>query len=200
MIGYIRGVLVRKNTDSIVLDVGGVGYEINVPASTLARLPGLNEEVKINTYLHFADDSLTLYGFESPAEKELFEVLLSVAGVGPKTALAVVGGIGVGDFIRAVQMGDPNALADIHGIGRKMAEKIVLEMRDRIKRLRFAVAEEISERKIEKRLFEESVEALLALGYRHYEARQAVNRSIEEMGPEAKVEEIVREALRGLAR
>lgn len=132
MIGRLRGVLVSKQPPWLLVEVGGVGYELEAPMSTIYDLPGLGKEVILLTHYAQKEDSVSLYGFLTDAERALFRNLQKVSGIGAKIALAVLSGVSTGDFARLVHAGDVVALTKIPGIGKKTAERIVVELRDRV--------------------------------------------------------------------
>jgi Holliday junction DNA helicase RuvA len=132
MIGFIRGVLAQKEPPHLLVDVNGVGYELEVPMSTVFRLPEIGTEVNLRTHLHVREDQQTLFGFGTEAERRLFRDLIRVSGVGAKLALTILSGISVEGFILCVQTEDKAALVRLPGIGRKTAERLILDMRDRV--------------------------------------------------------------------
>ncbi|HEX5961835.1 MAG TPA: Holliday junction branch migration protein RuvA [Rhodanobacteraceae bacterium] len=132
MIGRLRGMLVSKRPPWIVLDVHGVGYELEVPMSTLYDLPEVGGEVTLLTHYAHKEDTVALYGFLSAAERELFRDVQRVSGIGARIALAILSGVSTGEFARLVQAGDVAALTKVPGIGKKTAERIVVELRDRV--------------------------------------------------------------------
>lgn len=132
MIGRLRGILVSKQPPWLLVEVGGVGYELEAPMSTVYDLPGLGKEVTLLTHYAQKEDSVSLYGFLTDAERALFRNLQKVSGIGAKIALAVLSGVSTNDFARLVQAGDVVALTKIPGIGKKTAERIVVELRDRV--------------------------------------------------------------------
>jgi Holliday junction DNA helicase RuvA len=132
MYDFFTGRVASKSPTSVVLDVGGVGYRLEIPVSTYERLQDAGERpVRVFAYLHVRDDALKLYGFASEAERRLFEALLSVKGIGPVIALHVLSGSGVADTVRAIKDGDTRALHGLKGVGKKTAERIVLELKDK---------------------------------------------------------------------
>ena len=133
MIGFIRGILRDKDYDNITVECGGVGFNMMVTNSCMANLPGLDEEVKIYTYLHVREDELSLYGFESPEEKKLFLQLISVSGVGSKTAIGILSAERMSAIINSIINEDTSVIANCKGIGKKTAERIIVELKDKIK-------------------------------------------------------------------
>ena len=132
MIGRLRGILISRQPPSLLIEIGGIGYEVEAPMSTIYDLPGLGKEVILLTHHAVKEDSVTLYGFLHEAERTLFRNLLKVSGIGAKIALAVLSGVSTEHFARLVQAGDVVALTKIPGIGKKTAERIVVELRDRL--------------------------------------------------------------------
>ena len=133
MIGFIKGILREKDYDNITVECGGVGFNIMVTNSCMANLPGLDEEVKIYTYLHVREDEMSLYGFESPEEKKLFLQLITVSGVGSKTAIGILSAERMSAIINSIINEDTSVIANCKGIGKKTAERIILELKDKIK-------------------------------------------------------------------
>ena len=194
MIGHLRGRLVRKAPPALIVDVNGVGYELEAPMSTFYRLPELGAEVELHTHLLVREDAHLLYGFATEDERRLFRDLLRVTGIGPKIGLALLSGIDVDTFMRCVEAQDTDALTRIPGIGRKTAERLLVEMRDRIRALgQMPSASPRSDGGARA----EAYAALVALGYRPVE----VNRLLQSVDQEgAGTEELIRRALQAAAR
>jgi len=133
MLGFIKGILRDKDYDNITVECGGVGFNIMVTNSCMANLPGLDEEVKIYTYLHVREDEMSLYGFESPEEKKLFMQLITVSGVGSKTAIGILSAERMSAIINSIINEDTSVIANCKGIGKKTAERIIVELKDKIK-------------------------------------------------------------------
>ena len=133
MLGFVKGILRDKDYDNITVECGGVGFNIMVTNSCMANLPGLDEEVKIYTYLHVREDEMSLYGFESPEEKKLFLQLITVSGVGSKTAIGILSAERMSAIINSIINEDTSVIANCKGIGKKTAERIILELKDKIK-------------------------------------------------------------------
>ena len=132
MIALLRGVLLEKHPNQAIVDVGGVGYDVSIPVSTYSHLPEAGGEVRLRIHTHVREDALTLYGFLSQDEKALFEKLISVTGIGPKMAMAVLSGIPAVDLIANIRRGEVDRLVRIPGVGKKTAERMVLELRDKM--------------------------------------------------------------------
>lgn len=197
MIGRLRGELLELGGSLAVVDAGGVGYEVQVPESLALAMPPLGDRVDLFVRQIFREDGVTLYGFADAAERRLFDLLLGVKGCGPRIAMALLGQVGGDAIVRAVAMQDSRSLARANGVGPKLAERIILETKDKI-------AEEALVRKIEASspgrkppAGDEVVEALLALGYRRNEAETAAREVFDQA---ASVEERVLLALRSLSR
>jgi len=188
MISRLRGAPAGRTVDGLVLDVGGVGYLIAATPSALRRADGV-PEVTLETYLHVREDALQLYGFADAAERALFVHLLGVGGIGPKVALAVVSSAPPADLQRAIALGDTARFQAIPGIGKKTAERIVLELKDSIADTIDPVVEVGAPRELVAR------DALVELGYSVVEAERALAR----VDPDLPAEERVREALRSAA-
>jgi Holliday junction DNA helicase RuvA len=132
MIGWLRGILLEKHPNQAIVDVGGVGYDVSIPVSTYSHLPEAGAEVRLRIHTHVREDALSLYGFLSQDEKALFEKLISVTGIGPKMAMAVLSGIPTVDLIANIRRGEVDKLVRIPGVGKKTAERMVLELRDKM--------------------------------------------------------------------
>ncbi len=179
MIGRLRGELVMKNPPQLMLDVGGVGYELEAPMSTFYALPEVGEMATLFTHLQVREDAHVLFGFISETERQLFRLLLKVTGIGAKIALAVLSGMESGMFWRCIQEGDTAALIRLPGIGRKTAERLIVEMRDRGDAVAFKTTP--ADAHIESDISivnpaDDAVHALIALGYKPQEASRMVNR------------------------
>ena len=195
MIGQLRGSLADKRPNQVLVDVGGVGYLVHVPLSTYAALGELHTEVTLLIHMHVREDALALYGFLSSREKHLFEMLLSASGVGPSLALKILSGMSVEELIPAIRTGDLARLTRIPGVGRKTAERMVVELKDRLE----AVTIE-QERPAASPAGTEAdvVSALVNLGYEGRAAEKAVEEAKREAGT-ANFEKLLRAALQGLS-
>ncbi|MCE5231865.1 MAG: Holliday junction branch migration protein RuvA [Mizugakiibacter sp.] len=193
MIGRLQGRLVGKQPPWIVIDVNGVGYELEVPMSTLYDLPELGREVTLLTHYAVKEDTVALYGFLRDAERALFRSLQKVSGIGAKIALAVLSGVSTAEFARLVQAGDVVALTKIPGIGKKTAERIVVELRDRVDGIAGGVPLAGVGGAVPKDPVAEATVALQQLGYKPAEAQRLVKDAAKD-GDDA--EAIIRKALR----
>ena len=194
MIGRLRGIILDKQAPDLVLDVQGVGYEVAAPMSTFCHLPGVNEEVSLFTHLIVREDAQLLYGFATVRERLLFRSLLKVNGVGAKLALTILSGSDVDDFARSVQEGDAASLTRLPGVGKKTAERLIIEMRDRLKEVSGAMGLKpvVSEAAKLAGAKDEAIEALVALGYKPTEADKMVR---VVAGESLNTEELIRQAL-----
>lgn len=197
MIGSLRGTLAHKEPPFLVVEVGGVGYELEAPLSTCFRLPAIGEAVQLLTHLLVREDHHTLFGFSTDAERRLFRDLIRVSGVGAKTALGVLSGMNVDAFIRAVEADDVASLIRLPGIGRKTAERIVIEMRDRVRHPGLAAGRPSSGNMAGTMApRDEAQDALVALGYKAPEARRMLDRVPDSVNS---TEELLRAVLRSVA-
>ena len=200
MIAHLKGVLFKKTTQSIIIDVGGVGYEVSVPLSTFYSLPETDESVSLRIHTHVKDDSLTLFGFNTSLEKALFLMLVSVSGIGPKLSVNILSGMGPQDLLEAIAHGDAMRLQAIPGIGKKTSERIALELKDRaFKALGEMDISPMPIAKGEDRLtMDDALSALMNLGYSPKSAKMAMERA-KSLVKEMTLEDLIREALRILS-
>ena len=199
MIGRLRGTLVEKHPPRLVVDCHGVGYELEAPMTTIWSLPDLNHEVLLYTQLIVREDAHLLFGFATVAERRLFQSLLKVSGVGAKVALAILSGIQADEFVLCVQQGDTARLTALPGIGKKTAERLIVEMRDRVADwsdgtpfVPTAAAVNTAPDAVS-----DAISGLIALGYKPQDASRFVH-ALDTAGKPS--EEIIREVLKGLVR
>lgn len=197
MISQIRGRLASKKPGEIIIDCNGVGYGIRVPLSTFYELPEVEEEVLLQVYTHVREDALLLYGFLTHKEKELFCLLIGVSGVGPKLAINVLSGISAGDLERALCEGDLIGLTRIPGIGRKTAERMLVELKDKVALPGGATGGGLP---LKQGVVKDALSALINLGYTRSIAEEAVHDAVRQQGHELSLEELLKESLRLLAR
>lgn len=184
----------QAHPTSIVVEVGGVGYAVAIPLSSFERLPRRGEPVTVLTYFHVREDGMELYGFMTEEERSLFRLLLGVSGIGPKIAVGILSGISPSRFIAAINEGSAPALATVPGIGRKKAERIILELRDKVDQLEAASgARAVSEHD---RVLNDSILALVSLGYSQAEAQKLVQAAASRIGSAENAEALIREALK----
>jgi Holliday junction DNA helicase RuvA len=194
MIGFLRGTLVAKRPPSLTLDVGGVGYELEAPMSTFYRLPDTGQPLSLVTHLVVREDAHTLFGFFTEAERALFRTLLRISSVGPRTALGVLSGMSVEGFYQCIRDKDIASLIKIPGVGRKTAERLLLEMADRLPE---SLGSDAAPMPARSRVEGEAHGALLALGYKPGE----IVRMLKDLdGVRLSTEEMIREALKRVHR
>ena len=193
MIGSLRGTLTWKQAPSVIVECTGVGYDVETPMSTFFELPAAGTEVFLFTHLLVREDAQILYGFATESERSMFRTLLRVRGVGARIALAILSAMSVGDFNRCIEYEDTAALSKIPGIGKKTAERLIVEMRDKVDA---SAGDGVSRVAVEQGAKSEAVDALIALGYKPAE----VNRLVAKLDIEDKsAEDIIRLALRQAA-
>jgi Holliday junction DNA helicase RuvA len=178
MIGHLRGRILEKHPNQVILEVNGVGYDVNIPVSTFYQLPDPPGEAQLHIHTHVREEALALYGFLTTAEKRVFEKLLSVSGIGPRLAVTILSGLEVAELVPAIRSNDLVKLTHIPGVGRKTAERIVLELRDKLAEVEgeraaaapagFSIVQE------------DALSALLNLGYQRSAAEKAVGRAAEQ--------------------
>lgn len=196
MIGRITGRLAEKNPPQILIDVSGVGYELEVPMSTFYGLPANGQTVSLATHLAVREDGHFLYGFASEDERAAFRQLLKVAGIGARTALAVLSGLSVNDLAQAIAMQETGRLIKIPGIGKKTAERLLLELRDRLPKTLSAGAVKVGAGDTAPDAASDIMNALLALGYNERETLSAM----KALAPEVSVADGIRQALKLLSK
>lgn len=201
MITFLQGLLSESLPTQIVVDVGGVGYQVFIPLSSYDRLPVVGAPVKVLTHLQVREDAHILYGFMSLPERDLFRLLVNnVSGIGPKIALSVLSGMSVNTFKNAVVTNDVAALSKISGVGKKTAERMVLELRDK---LGVAATWEAASSEHapgpEETAISDAVLALISLGYKQVDAHKAIKQNHKAGGAIPKAEDLVRQALKVLA-
>ena len=196
MIGFLRGRLIAKHPPALTVDVNGVGYELEAPMSTFYDLPAAGQDVQLFTHLVVREDAQVLYGFGTDGERRLFRTLLKVSGVGPKIALGILSGISVEGFARCVEAQDAASLQRIPGVGRKTAERLLIEMRDRLQSL--AVVGEVARADDgQSAAHAEAFTALVSLGYKPAEVARLLKASD---GGDGSTEELIRRALQAAVR
>ena len=196
MIAQVRGTLLRKGPQEAVVDVGGVGYRITIPLSTFYRVGEPGAEVTLLTHTHVREDALALFGFLTAVEQALFERLIAVSGVGPKLAISVLSGIEAPELVAALRTSDVARLTRIPGVGKKTAERLVVELKDKMSDL---PAAEIAPAAAPSPAADDLVSALLHLGYSRPEAERSVERALREHDG-ARFEDLLRFALQAVSR
>lgn len=195
MIAYLKGILAEKDIGTVVVECGGVGYEVAIPLSTFDRLPAEGDSVKLFTYHVVREDAQLLYGFMTKPERAMFELMTSVSGVGPKLALAILSGLTVGDLQLAITQGDSKRLAAVKGIGKKTADRLVVELRGKINPIEALANATAETSKEQGAVLLDAMLALAALGFSEDIARAKVQRVLEDNPNLADVETIIKKAL-----
>ncbi|HXK60265.1 MAG TPA: Holliday junction branch migration protein RuvA [Acidobacteriota bacterium] len=198
MIAWLKGTLFNKATDRVVVEVGGVGYEVLIPFSTYYDLGEPGSCVSLHIHTHVREDALTLYGFLTTLEKRLFTLLIQVSGVGPRLAIAALSGLPGEELIRAITGADVARLSSIPGIGKKTAERMVLELKDKLKTVMAETGGEIAATSSGSAVQGDVISALVNLGYARPVAEKAVSSVIKEL-PEASFEDLLRRSLRRIS-
>ncbi|HVF51573.1 MAG TPA: Holliday junction branch migration protein RuvA [Pyrinomonadaceae bacterium] len=205
MISYLSGKLLYKQATSVILDVGGVGYEVTIPVSTFYDMEEAGAQIQLRIYTHVREDALQLFGFKTARERELFMLLISVSGIGPKSGVAMLSGMSADEIIAAIRTSNLARLTSIPGIGRKTAERLVIELRDKMTALSSPTLEEELKAQAaggpasEDSLREDALSALINLGYQRAAAEKAITQAMQEAG-ELSVEIILRRSLRSLSK
>ena len=204
MIAHLKGTLLKKTTESVIIDIDGVGYEVFVPLSTFYAMPNEAEKISLHIHTHVREDTLILFGFQTILEKKMFNLLISVSGIGPKLAINILSGIGPVELLEAIARGDGIRLQAIPGVGKKTAERIVLELKDKAQQIAQNISGGVEQppaaviRDQDKQILDDAISALVNLGYPAKSAKQAVDKAISSK-KEPKLEETIKEALRLLA-
>jgi holliday junction DNA helicase RuvA len=191
MIGYLTGKIISSKPTQILLDVNGVGYEVRISINTFEKLSGKNT-VSLHIYTNVKEDSITLFGFYSVAEKEMFELLISISGVGPKSALSLLSGISTDELRQAITTSNVERIVSVPGIGRKTAERLILELRNKVRDIK---EEGISS--VKPSLQKQAVSALTTLGYNLVASEKVVNKILSEI-PDCSLEELIKRSLKEL--
>ncbi|MBW7995093.1 MAG: Holliday junction branch migration protein RuvA [Candidatus Glassbacteria bacterium] len=192
MIAMLEGILVEKAPGTAVISAGGVGYAVNIPLSTFEILPARDKTAKLFTYLHVREDTLQLFGFATREDRATFEKMISVSGVGPKLALTILSGMKVSDLVIAIETGQTDRLNKISGVGKKTAERLILELKGKLGEVDIAL---LAEDGAAGPLNEEAVDALLSLGFSRTQAEKAVGKAVKKTGDKLDTGELVRRAL-----
>lgn len=205
MIAHLNGILLSKQATSVIVDVSGVGYEVSIPLSTFYDLEDLGSTVQLRIYTHVREDAIQLYGFKTTRERELFLKIISVSGIGPKLGITLLSGMSADEMIASIRTNNLARLTLIPGVGRKTAERLILELREKIADLSSAqLEEELGAKPEATELTEDAVRAdalsaLLNLGYQRSAAEKAIDAALGE-GGDVTVESILRRSLKKLAR
>lgn len=200
MIGFLRGKLISKAAPSLVLDVNGVGYEIDAPMSTFYDLPDLGEKLILHTHLIVREDAHMLFGFSTETDRALFRTLIKVNGVGARMALTILSGFSAIEFHQCIETADSAALVRLPGVGKKTAERLLIEMRDRLPKLDTITTESVPasvNKPVKGNATSEAISALISLGYKPAEASRMARSTV---GDSLSSEEIIRQALQSMSR
>ena len=197
MIARLSGTVLDLRTDRLVLDVGGVGYDLAIPLGTFSALPPAGEKATVHVHTHVREDALQLFGFSTPQEKYVFERLISVSGIGPKVALTVLSGLPLRELIGAIVTQNARILATIPGVGKKLAERLGLELKEKLSGFGTGAGASDAPRKTS--AVEDAIGALENLGYKLVQAEQAVEKAVRDVGAED-LNKILQAALKSLAR
>jgi Holliday junction DNA helicase RuvA len=195
MIAHLRGRLLAKHPNQAIVDVGGVGYDVTISVPTFSDLPASGGEVSLHIHTHVREDALALYGFLNMAEKQLFEKLLTVSGIGPKLAITILSGMPADEMIRAIRGNDVGKLTRIPGIGKKTAERMVLELRDKLPKEAFGESTQPPALSV---VEEDVLSALVNLGYQRAAAERAL--AVAQNGKASSFDALFRESLAALSK
>lgn len=194
MIAYLKGTILQKTPSQVIVDIGGVGYCAAIPLSTYFKLGDIGDPVELFIHTHLTDNALSLYGFVTKDERELFLKLIGISGIGPKLAMNVLSGIEAGELVDAIKKSDVARISLIPGIGKKTALRITMELQDKIEKKEKLLAVRGSKEK------EDLISALLNLGFRRKEVERIVDETIRAMGSDAEIEKLLRECLKRMAK
>jgi Holliday junction DNA helicase RuvA len=194
MIAYLKGSLIQKSSNQVILDIGGVGYCAWIPLSTYLKLGNINETAELYIYTHMTDNSLALYGFYSEGERDLFLKLINISGIGPKIALNILSGIEASDLEDAIRRGDVTRISLIPGIGKKTAMRIAMELQEKLELKEKTLEVEGTKEK------EDLISALTNLGFKRREVEKIVDECIQSYSLESGLEKLLRESLKRLAK
>ncbi len=206
MIGRLRGIIVEKQAPDLLLEVGGVGYEVQLPLTSFYNLPAIGQEAIIYTHFVVREDAQLLYGFSSTAERSLFRQLIKANGIGPKMALTILSGLTANQFVRCVQHDDISTLVKLPGVGKKTAERLLVEMRDRLKDWGLSVAtpvtdhlilgdDEVTSFELKESPEQDAISALQSLGYSASQAQAAVKKVFKQ---DLSSEQLIKAALKSM--
>jgi Holliday junction DNA helicase RuvA len=200
MIAHLKGLLQKKTTETLIIDNSGIGYEVIAPLSTFYALPKEDEEVSLHIYTHVREDAFILFGFKTVLEKKIFRLLISVSGIGPKLAINILSGIGPDMLLEAIAVGDIAKLQSIPGVGKKTAERIALELKDKAQKV--GTDMKLPPAKVttpaDRTVLDDALSALTNLGYPAKSAGRAVEKAASSL-EEISLESLIKEALKRLA-
>lgn len=199
MYDYLKGILTFVSQTKITVDVNGLGYSLNIPLSAFCKLSEINKPITCFLSLIIKEDSHCLYGFLSKKERDLFETLITISGIGPKTALSLIGHLDINHFLSAISSANVGLICKVPGIGKKTAERLIVEMRDKIKNIEkeFALPEHSTDREQNSHI-SDALNALIHLGYNHMQAQKALNKALEESKDDLETGKLISLALKKL--
>jgi Holliday junction DNA helicase RuvA len=199
MIAYLHGKLAEAHPTRVIIDCQGVGYGVSIPLSSLGKLPAVGELVKLRIYHHVVAQEGThqLFGFATAEEQEMFELLISISGIGPRLAINILSSTSVNNLRAAIAGGDIKTLSSLRGIGKKTAERLVVELRDKVGGAAADSSSLMPSTPQEQQKLTDAVSALVSLQYKQADAQKAIRAAADKLGTEASVEDLVRAALRG---
>jgi len=200
MISFIKGILAEKNPTFIIIEVNGIGFHIFIPFSTFEKLAEIGSEIKILTHMHVKEDSITLYGFLYPEELSLFQMLIEVSGIGPRTAIGIISGTTVNDFHNLILNKNYSRLTTIPNIGKKTAERLVLELHDKVSKNMLKTSSDTKSSGSNFEIRSEAVQALCSLGFSRQVAEKSVaNILMTNPSPTISLEELIKQSLKSAA-
>ncbi len=198
MISHLKGRLEHVDRAHLVVDVGNVGYHVHVSSGTLGRLPKIGDKVQLFTYQVVREDDISLYGFLTREERNLFRLLLSVSGIGPKASMSIISGFPIDKIVTAITQGDVDLISSVPGIGKKTAQKLIIELKDKVaKAYAIKPSDMTAGIKGDQTVVQDAISALISLGYSPREARETITRSDIDLSS-GSVEDIIKQALKAL--
>ncbi|MCD6385123.1 Holliday junction branch migration protein RuvA [Candidatus Sumerlaeota bacterium] len=201
MIRFIKGNLAKKEDGFLIVEVNGIGVGVEIPTPIVSQLPEVGSTIELHTYLRMGDDGLALYGFLSPKERDIFEILINTSGLGPRMSLAILSALPIDEFVQAILDKNIPMLTKIPGIGKKKAERIIVELKDKISLYSTAMAETPEEQKLEisekqRVRINDAIEALISLGMKPNEATKAIYSAFRELGSNTTTTELIKLGLK----
>ncbi len=198
MIAQIRGVVLQKHPGSVIIETGGIGYQLHISLSTFYELREVGETMLLHAHTHVREDALQLFGFSTPLERELFQILIGVSGIGPKLAMNILSGISPPELLRSLEERDVDRLLSVPGIGRKTAERMLLDLQEKARKIKSHWVFPEKEKPAIGGMADDVISALVNLGYKKNQAEKAVQSTVQK-NPGASVEEVLKESLKALA-
>jgi Holliday junction DNA helicase RuvA len=200
MIALLTGKLLEKQPNQVIVDVSGVGYEVNIPLSTFYELGEVGMPIQLRIHTHVREDALSLYGFQSLKEKQLFELLTSISGIGPKLGITILSGMSVPELVPAIRQSNLVRLTSIPGVGKKTAERLVVELRDKLSKFEVSPVDMPAVGAAFSQQHEDVISALINLGYQKLAAERAVQKASADIGSDPPFEALLRKSLQLLSR